>query len=138
MKTIRQHLRQACALLLLACVPAIGAAIVTHPQWHEAPLGPGEITLAAALQQQAPLWIDARPSADYARKHIPGALSLNQDDWPNLLPHVLETWNPGQASIVYCSSQRCQESHEVAERLREFKLGPVYVLKGGWETWKRR
>ena len=138
MNTLRQAIRQACVLMLAACVPALPAALITWPQWHEGATSEGEISIAGALEQQTPLWIDARSASDYALNHVPSAVLLNEDQWQTLLPTVLEKWEPGQVAIVYCSSRSCKASRDVAERLRQYNLGRVYVLKGGWETWKGR
>ena len=102
-------------------------------------LGEGEIALAAALQHQPPpLWIDARSRAEYRDEHVPGALPLNVENWESLVPKLLEAWEPDRAVIVYCSSPGAQASREVAERLRDFKLGSVFVLHGGWKAWKHQ
>ena len=134
-----QSLRQGALILLLALIPAI-VALFFHPRSpaRSQPVREGEITLQDALAARSVLWIDARPAGQYAQEHIPGALPLNEDEWNVLLPAVLGQWNPGQVAVVYCSSQSCQASHEVAARLREFKLGPVFALAGGWEAWVNR
>jgi rhodanese-related sulfurtransferase len=49
---------------------------------------------------------------------------------------MLNTWSPDKRTVVYCSTQACHASHEVAKRLREEAgLQNVYVLHGGWEKW---
>lgn len=130
-------LRQAGLLLLAAGVMALVSAL-----WHgPVSLAPqrDEMTLTEALRRQPPpLWIDARPSAAYAASHLPGALSLNVEHWPELLPPVLEAWEPDRVAVVYGDSLGLQDSREVAERLRDFKLGPVWVLHGGWNAWKSK
>ena len=68
--------------------------------------------------------------------HVPDSLPLNEDAWVSLLPAVLQAWPAGKPAIVYCDSRRCEASHDVARRLREFNLAPVFVLKGGWEAWR--
>ena len=132
---MRGAFRQAAVLLLLALAPAVTAAFFhpKKPAWRS-----DETTLGLAeAMQPPPLWIDARPRADYDRKHVPGALPLREDDWNALLPTVLDAWNLEQPVIVYCSSSSCQASREVARRLREeVGLNPVYVLRGGWEAWE--
>ena len=134
----RTVLRQAGALLLAAGLAATVAALLI-PKDRLAPLGEGEIALAAALQRQPPpLWIDARSDADYRNEHVPGALPLNAENWALLVPKVLEAWEPGRAAIVYCNSAGAQASREVAERLRDFKLGAVFILHGGWKAWKSK
>jgi rhodanese-related sulfurtransferase len=132
---MRRALRQIIALLLLALVPAFGAAIFhpRRPAWRS-----DEITLAVAQGwREKILWLDARPRADYERGHIPGALLLNEEEWNALLPEMLDEWNGGRVVVVYCSSLSCQASRDVARRLREeVGLPDVYVLQGGWEKWR--
>jgi rhodanese-related sulfurtransferase len=70
---------------------------------------------------------------------VPGAIQLNEDRWNELLPQMLQAWSPGKKVIVYCSSQACGASREVAHRLRnEAGLTNVVVLEGGWEAWLAR
>jgi len=84
------------------------------------------------------IWIDARPDEEFARDHVPGAVSLNEDRWNELLPQFLAVWSPEKKIVVYCSSQSCNASREVAHRLRNQAQPPmqnVFVLEGGWEEW---
>jgi rhodanese-related sulfurtransferase len=136
---MKQAMSQAGWLSLIALVPALAAAALVHPQWKADALLEGEIALAeASSKQPAVLWVDARPAADFAKDHIPGALPLNEDAWAELLPDVLQKWNPGQSIVVYCSSKSCHASLQVAKRLREVGLSPVHALHGGWEAWGKR
>jgi len=85
------------------------------------------------------VWIDARPDDEFARDHVPGAISLNEDRWNDLLPQFLAVWSPGKKVVVYCSAQSCDLAREVAERLRkEAQLLDVFVLDGGWEAWVKK
>lgn len=95
------------------------------------------VTLAQArgLGETA-IWVDARPDDEFARDHVPGAISLNEDHWNELLPQFLAAWSPDKKVVVYCSSLSCNASREVARRLRkEAQLQNVFVLEGGWEAW---
>jgi rhodanese-related sulfurtransferase len=134
---MRLALRQVLAILLLAMLPAAATGLwhPRRPSWQS-----DEVSLAAATAWgQAVLWIDARPDTDYARDHIPGALSLNEDRWDDLLPDVLDHWDTTRKIVVYCSTLSCQASHDVARRLREEDALPnVFVLQGGWEAWRNR
>jgi rhodanese-related sulfurtransferase len=128
---------QAVALLALAgCAAGITAwirgGLPQKPASEEI-----EMPLAEALRGN-PLWIDARPKADFEAGHIPGALCLNVAEWEEALPPVLEKWEAGRTAVVYCDSPAQADSREVAERLRDFKLGPVWILQGGWHAWKTR
>lgn len=131
-------LREAGGLLLAAGLLALAAAWRLGPiENTEAPAG--EITLAAALRRQPPpLWIDARAAAEYEADHMPNARLLNPENWSQSVPGVLEAWEPGRCAVVYCGTPGGQASREVAERLRAFQLGPVFVLHGGWKAWSRR
>ncbi len=130
--------RQIKVLCLVALVPAFFSAWLhpKKPSWNPNVLAEGEVTLSTVLSwKENVFWVDARASDIFEKDHIPGAQLLNEDDWDRLVPPVLQSWNPGQPVVVYCNSQQCQASHQVAKRLRELGLNPVYVLKGGWETW---
>ena len=133
--------RQALILAGLALVPGLGQAIYFRDRvsWRS-PIPASEmitVTQAHAWGGNA-IWVDARPDEEFARDHVPGALSLNEDRWNELLPQFLAAWSPEKKIIVYCSSQGCNASREVAHRLRnEAQLPNVFVLKGGWEEWLR-
>ena len=132
-------LRQALALVALAFVPALGQAVYFRDKvsW-QSPVPSSElVTVAQARAWDAnAIWVDARPDEEFARDHVPGAVSLNEDRWNELLPQFLATWSPDKKVVVYCSSQSCNTSREVAKRLRdEAQLKNVFVLQGGWEEW---
>ena len=133
--------RQILVLLGLAILPAICQALYYRNAtvWQGRPVDSGQITLAQAeAWGDNALWLDARPDADFAAGHVPGALQLNEDRWDELLPAMLTQWSPERKLVIYCSQQSCNASHEVAERLRkEDGLKEVYVLQGGWEEWKK-
>ncbi len=135
----RDLLRQAALLLVIALVPAIGQAVYYRDRvsWNAPAVEKDEVTIEQARAWGASvLWVDARPDDQFARQHVPNAVSLNEDRWDELLPRFLETWSPDRRVVVYCSSQSCTASHEVARRLREQAgLPAVFVLHGGWEAW---
>src|SRR5207247_841115 len=60
------------------------------------------------------IWVDARPDEEFARDHVPGAISLNEDRWNDLLSQFLVVWSPGKKVVVYCSSLSCNASRELA------------------------
>jgi len=133
---------QALLLIGLAFLPAIGQAIYFRDKvsW-QSPIPPSEsVTVAQAQAWGAnAIWADARPDEEFARDHVPGAILLNEDRWNELLPQFLATWSPEKKVVVYCSSQSCNASREVARKLRtEAQLKDVFVLQGGWEEWLKR
>ncbi len=132
--------RQALLLLGLAFLPAIGQAVYYGERisWHAPPVGKDEVRLEdTQAWGDTVLWVDARPDEQFNQGHIPGAVSLNEDRWSELLPQMLTVWAPEKRVVVYCSSRSCAASHEVARRLKaEAELKEVFVLHGGWERWQ--
>ncbi len=134
-------MRQALILVALAFLPGIGQAIYFRDKvsWRLPVTASEMVTVvqARAWGENA-IWIDARPDEEFARDHVPGALSLNEDRWNELLPQFLAVWSLEKKIVVYCSSQSCNASREVAHRLRNQAQPPmqnVFVLEGGWEEW---
>ena len=134
--------RQVLILAALALAPGVaGAVYFRHKISWRSPILPSE--LATVDQARAwggnVIWVDARPDDEFASDHVPGAISLNEDRWNELLPEFLAAWSPGKKIVVYCSSLSCNASREVARRLRkEAQLPDVFVLEGGWEAWLKK
>ncbi|MGB0373192.1 MAG: rhodanese-like domain-containing protein [Opitutales bacterium] len=127
------------------CLIFLGALLIgaanwavnpNRPEWAEDTLAEGEISISGLSGLADPLLLDARSQEAFAEDHIPGALLLNEDAWESLILAFFETWDAEQAIVVYCSSNACQASHAVADRLKaEIGVDEIYVLKGGWEAW---
>lgn len=137
---MRSLLRQSVLLLGLALLPAVGQALYFRDRvsWHS-PVPPSEMVTLENAQGWGSnaIWIDARPEEEFAKEHVPGAVLLNEDRWNELLPQMLATWSPEKRVVVYCSSESCGSSREVARRLRkEAQMKSVFVLEGGWEAWR--
>ena len=135
-------IRQILILAALALAPGVGEAIYFRQKisWQSS-IPPSELVTVDQARTWAGnvVWVDARPDEEFARDHVPGALSLNEDRWNELLPQFLAVWSPGKKVVVYCSSLSCNASREVARRLRkEAQLSDVFVLEGGWEAWLKR
>lgn len=124
-------LRQAVALAALATLPAAGAWMLQPGRTAAVVQEDGTIEPQRAEGLGA-LWVDARPRQEFDQAHVAGALPLNEDEWDASLPAVLEQWTPGRPLVVYCGGGACRASKEVAARLRDAGLSPVYVLRGGW------
>ena len=133
-------MRQALILVALAFLPGIGQAIYFRDKvsWKLSVPASEMVTVAQARAWgENAIWIDARPDEEFARDHVPGALSLNEDRWNELLPQFLAVWSPEKKIVVYCSAASCNLAEDVARRLRaEAKLpNDIRILKGGWEAW---
>jgi rhodanese-related sulfurtransferase len=145
---VNRAIRDALILIALACLPAIGEAVYFRDRisWRS-PIPNSE---SATVEQarawgDTAIWVDARPDDEFARDHVPNAVSLNEDRWNELLPQFLPNWSPDKKVVVYCSAQSCNAAREVAKRLRdEVQLKDadgkncVFVLQGGWEEWIKK
>ena len=137
---MKSLLRQSAILIGLALLPAVGQAVYYRDKvsWQTPVAASEMVTLAQARESADAIWIDARPQEEFEREHVPGALLLNEDRWNDLLPEVLTVWSPEKRVIVYCGSDGCGSSREIAHRLRkEAGLTNVFILEGGWEAWKK-
>ena len=134
--------RQALVVAALSFLPGLGQAIYFRDKvsWRS-PIPPSEMVSVDQARSWGGnvIWVDARPDDEFARDHVPGALSLNEDRWNELLPQFLTAWSPGKKIVVYCSAESCDLAREVAERLRkEAQVPDVFVLEGGWEAWVKK
>jgi len=80
------------------------------------------------------LFLDARPVDFWKMSHIPGSVSLPEDDFDStfaaLEPRLRGTFN----IVVYCSGYGCEASHVVARKLRD-KGVHAAILNEGWPAW---
>lgn len=134
---------QAFVLIALACLPAIGEGFYFRDKvsWESSIPASELVTVDQAnAWGEGAVWIDARPDDEFAREHVPGAFSLNEDHWNELFPAFQEHWSPEKKIVVYCSAESCSLARDVAKRLREEAQLPndIRVLQGGWEEWKKK
>ena len=90
-----------CALALL---PAMGEAFYLRHNvpWSARLTADETVDLITAKDWGANvIWVDARPDDEFASDHAPGAISLNEDRWNELLPQFLAVWSPGK-KVVGC------------------------------------
>ena len=136
-------IRQAAWLIVLAILPGMGEAIYLKDKlsWTASIPDSELVTVEEARSWgEDATWIDARPDDEFARDHVPGAISLNEDRWNELLPQFLQVWSPEKKIVVYCSAKSCNAAREVADRLRKEAQLPneIRVLQGGWEEWQNK
>jgi rhodanese-related sulfurtransferase len=134
--------REGLLLVAFAFLPAIAEGIYFRDKisW-QSPIPASELVTVDQARGwgDGAVWVDARPDEEFARDHVPGAFSVNEDHWNELLPQFLPNWSPGKKVIVYCSAESCNAARDVAKRLRdEAQLTEVFVLQGGWEEWVKK
>ena len=134
-------LRQSALLVVLALLPAAVQAVFLREKipWQSRVAESDFVEVETARGWgTSVIWVDARPSDEFERDHVPGAVSLNEDRWGEGVSQFLATqWSPEKKIVVYCSAASCNLAEDVARRLRqETKLpNEIRILKGGWEAW---
>jgi rhodanese-related sulfurtransferase len=137
--TLREALIVCCIALLAATLSAFFHP--KRPAWFQ--VTPEDVSrwsiseerAAELIKQGKVLWVDARPAKKFKEEHYPGAISLDLENWGDLMFEQQGTLQSaiGNPVIVYCDGTRCEKSQDVARRLRELiGLDPVFLLKGNW------
>ncbi|MBN2290236.1 MAG: hypothetical protein JXQ83_12955 [Candidatus Glassbacteria bacterium] len=79
--------------------------------------------------------VDARPPAEYARGHLPAAVSCFVYDLDDYLPGLLAAAGFETPLMLYCNGEDCEDSRFLAEALREVGYRLIYVCLGGYDGW---
>ncbi len=74
--------------------------------------------------------VDVRAAEDFAKGHIPGAVSLPRDKW-----HSASGLSKEKVNVVYCYSHTCQLGGEACAELAG-RGYPVVEMDGGFEVWQ--
>ena len=86
------------------------------------------------------LLIDVRPASFYARRHIPGAISLPKKayatEFPGKRPELDAAVKAGKILVLYCADEDCPDGYAVAKLLAEEGYSSS-LYKGGWREWKQ-
>lgn len=84
----------------------------------------------AMIAQRDMVVVDVRAAEDYAKGHIPGAVSLPREQWPFAAGLSKEKVN-----VVYCYSHTCPLGGEACAKLAGEGY-PVVEMDGGFEVWQ--
>ena len=90
----------------------------------------GPVELERMMKQGGVNIVDVRAAEDYAKGHIPGAISLPKERWESL-----QGLRKDRVNILYCYSLVC---HLAATAAVQFAAQgfPVMELDGGWRWWQ--
>lgn len=134
--------REGLLLIAFAALPAIGEGLYLRDKvsWQSSIPTSELVTVdQAKAWGDGTIWVDARSDEEFANDHVPGAFSLNEDHWNELLLQFLPNWSPDKKVVVYCSAESCNAARDVAKRLSdEARLKDVFILQGGWEEWLKK
>lgn len=97
-----------------------------------------EITLAqfkALLKAGQYYLIDARGAEKYAEGHIANAVNFYGGEAEARIPDMLQMVPKDRVILIYCDGGECELSHHVADVLKRFAYGPIFIFTGGWAEW---
>lgn len=136
-------IREACFILLVAGLAALATWWVKGSperlfRCDPATLLPYELCLKDVPMDSPLTWVDARSRQEWMANGLEGSILWNLDESEDqqlfeveAATRILE--NPNV--VVYCGSENCGLSKQVAARIEALQLGAnVKVLKGGWRA----
>lgn len=82
--------------------------------------------------------IDARPTEDFDRGRIPGALNLPYNEFETYFAELGGGLPKEELYIVYCSGGHCDDSHEVLKQMEAYGFTQLRLYKLGWEEWFKK
>ncbi len=86
------------------------------------------------MEEGGVLFVDVRPEEAFIHGHIPGALSIPAENYPDLAANAAD-WLYGVPLVLYGASGNVNEADNLAARLMEDGFGPVSILVEGYEAW---
>jgi rhodanese-related sulfurtransferase len=79
--------------------------------------------------------IDARVPELFSQGHIPGAVSLPLSRFDDFIAERMERLRAARLLVVYCSGWSCNDSYDLARRLRDKGFKDLLLYRGGMEDW---
>jgi len=79
--------------------------------------------------------IDARSAEKFAQGHINGAANYFGGEVQSRIPDLLSNVPRDRVVLIYCDGGECELSHHVADVLKQFGYGPIFIYTGGWAEW---
>jgi rhodanese-related sulfurtransferase len=87
------------------------------------------------IDSDAAVLIEALPEEEFAKGHLPGALSMPANKIGEMAPKKLKDLD--QQIITYCASAKCTASHKAAVTLEKLGYTKVLEYSDGKEDWKK-
>ena len=81
--------------------------------------------------------IDARGADKYALGHIGKATNFYGGEILSRIPELLASAPRDRVILIYCDGGECELSHHVADVLKQFQYGPIFIFTGGWAEWEK-
>lgn len=80
--------------------------------------------------------IDARTAEAYSKGHIGNAVNFFGGEAEALIEPMLSQVPTDRVIMIYCDGgPECELSHHIADVLKQFGYGPMFIYMGGWNEW---
>lgn len=90
--------------------------------------------VAEHVEHKNAILVDARSEKDYAKEHIPGAISVPLESDASLIQAALP--DKHAAIVVYCGSELCLLGPDLAKKLVSLGYTNVGECAQGFKGWK--
>lgn len=94
------------------------------------------VDLLNFLRNGSHLFVDARSAEEYARAHLPGAVSLPFQTLEKYSAVVAQVLTSDKPPVLYCTGPECEDSLLLALHLRKLGCKDVSVFIGGLKLWQ--
>lgn len=94
-----------------------------------------DVSKAIARQARAALLVDARPDADFAAGHLPGAVNIRLEHLQDA--RFVDRLRSAPAIIVYGQNPGSAGAMALAKRLIGLHMRDVRYFPGGFDAWTR-
>jgi rhodanese-related sulfurtransferase len=84
------------------------------------------------------LFVDARSRDRYSAGHIKGAVSMPVDEINDIIDPFISTYPPDTQIITYCSGRECDDSHFLAQFLKDLGYKNIRVFIDGYPGWTEK
>lgn len=81
------------------------------------------------------LWVDARFQEIFNEGHIPKAVNLPAYIFNDTIASFIAKNEKSKRIIVYCSSNECEDSKTVKDKLVQVGYKYARIFKGGYQEW---
>lgn len=88
------------------------------------------------LRDGSRLFVDARPAEEYAKGHLPGAISLPFETLNQHAGIVAQVLASDKPPVLYCTGPECDDNLLLALELRKLGRNDIAVFIGGMELWQ--
>ncbi|MFP4226642.1 MAG: rhodanese-like domain-containing protein [Desulfobacterales bacterium] len=144
---------QIAVIICIAAITGFGvnavreSGIMVYCQWElesqadAATSDPMRISLekaAALYEEDAAVFIDARPESAYQSGHIKDALNLPWARAEEMCFEIFQDIPMDKPVITYCDGEACELSDFLAEFLKELGYTKARSLHNGWSRWQEK